>query len=111
MYRDEECLTHHKQLFCPWDMLRCWDHCLEKAQYHQRQQAIQCFNAHNYWKKRGICIVPLKFGIGFSKGFYNQVRDTYRQASPRMTIVKSYSQASPRASAIRIEIIVRLLQG
>ncbi|XP_031414418.1 aldehyde oxidase 5 [Clupea harengus] len=72
MYRDKESITHHKQLFSPRDMLRCWDQCLEKAQYHARRQAIQLFNAHNHWKKRGICAVPLKFGIGFSKGFYNQ---------------------------------------
>ncbi|XP_048090843.1 aldehyde oxidase 5 isoform X1 [Alosa alosa] len=72
MYRDEESLTHHGQLFCPSTMLRCWEECLDKAQYHTRRQAIQLFNAHNYWRKRGICAVPLKFGIGFSKGFYNQ---------------------------------------
>ncbi|KAI7791213.1 aldehyde oxidase 5 isoform X2 [Triplophysa rosa] len=72
MYKDEECYTHHKQLFSPRDMVRCWDECLEKSDYHQRQLYIQQFNAHNHWKKRGISIVPLKFGIGFSKGFYNQ---------------------------------------
>ena len=82
MYRDKESITHHKQLFSPRDMLCCWDQCLEKAQYHARRQAIQLFNAHNHWKKRGICAVPLKFGIGFSKGFYNQVgkHETPRRA-------------------------------
>ncbi|XP_065100706.1 aldehyde oxidase 5 isoform X1 [Paramisgurnus dabryanus] len=72
MYKDEMCYTHHKQLFSPRDMVRCWTECLEKSDYHQRQLYIQQFNAHNHWKKRGICIVPQKFGIGFSKGFYNQ---------------------------------------
>ncbi|KAJ8003641.1 hypothetical protein DPEC_G00150440 [Dallia pectoralis] len=72
MYRDEECYTHYKQLFSPRDMLRCWDQCLDKAQYHDRLQAIQQFNVYNRWKKRGISAVPIKFGVGFSKGFYNQ---------------------------------------
>lgn len=73
LYKDEKCYTHHKQLFSPRDMVRCWDECLEKSDYHQRHMYIQQFNAHNHWKKRGLSIVPLKFGIGFSKGFYNQV--------------------------------------
>uniref|UniRef100_A0A8C1YA85 Aldehyde oxidase 5 n=1 Tax=Cyprinus carpio TaxID=7962 RepID=A0A8C1YA85_CYPCA len=73
MYKDEKCYTHHKQLFSPHDMVRCWNECLEKSDYTHRCLSIKQFNAHNHWKKRGISIVPLKFGIGFSKGFYNQV--------------------------------------
>uniref|UniRef100_A0A673L3J5 Aldehyde oxidase 3-like n=1 Tax=Sinocyclocheilus rhinocerous TaxID=307959 RepID=A0A673L3J5_9TELE len=73
MYKDEKCYTHHKQLFSARDMVRCWNECLEKSDYTHRCLSIEQFNAHNHWKKRGISIVPLKFGIGFSKGFYNQV--------------------------------------
>ncbi|KAM6945501.1 aldehyde oxidase 5 [Aplochiton taeniatus] len=72
MYQDEESYTHHGQLFSPRDMVRCWDECLTKARYQERLQAIQQFNRYNRWKKRGISVVPLKFGVGFSKGFYNQ---------------------------------------
>uniref|UniRef100_A0A9J7XUY5 FAD-binding PCMH-type domain-containing protein n=1 Tax=Cyprinus carpio carpio TaxID=630221 RepID=A0A9J7XUY5_CYPCA len=67
MYKDEKCYTHHKQLFSPHDMVRCWNECLEKSDYTHRCLSIKQFNAHNHWKKRGISIVPLKFGIGFSK--------------------------------------------
>ncbi|KAL7834105.1 hypothetical protein AOLI_G00290650 [Acnodon oligacanthus] len=72
MYQDESSLTHHRQLFSPTDMLRCWSECLEKSEYEERLLAIQRFNSSNRWRKRGMSIVPLKFGIGFSKGFYNQ---------------------------------------
>ncbi|XP_066511010.1 aldehyde oxidase-like [Hoplias malabaricus] len=72
MYKSERCYTHHQQLFSPVDMLRCWHECLEKSNYEQRLLAIQKFNSSNNWRKRGLSIVPLKFGIGFSKGFYNQ---------------------------------------
>uniref|UniRef100_A0A8C9TF78 Aldehyde oxidase 5 n=1 Tax=Scleropages formosus TaxID=113540 RepID=A0A8C9TF78_SCLFO len=72
MYSEEESYTHHRQPFCPRDMVRCWDECLEKSDYSSRRLAVQHFNATNRWRKRGICAVPLKFGIGFSKGFYNQ---------------------------------------
>ncbi|KAI1884898.1 hypothetical protein AGOR_G00214620 [Albula goreensis] len=72
MYREEICYTHHKQLFSPRDMVRCWEECLEKSAYHNRRLAIAQFNANNRWKKRGICAQPIKFGVGFSKWFYNQ---------------------------------------
>ncbi|XP_028281008.1 aldehyde oxidase 5 isoform X2 [Parambassis ranga] len=72
MYREELCYTHYKQPFCPTDMVRCWDECLERADYQERLRAVRLFNASNRWKKRGIAAVPQKFGVGFSKGFYNQ---------------------------------------
>ncbi|XP_030627213.1 aldehyde oxidase 5 [Chanos chanos] len=72
MYRDEESYTHHKQVFSPRNMICCWEECLEKSEYRKRLSAIEEFNSLNHWKKRGIAAVPLKFGIGFSKGFYNQ---------------------------------------
>ncbi|TRZ01805.1 hypothetical protein DNTS_017775 [Danionella cerebrum] len=72
MYKGEKCYTHHNQLFSPDQMVRCWNECLGKSSYNQRSLSIEQFNAHNHWKKRGISIVPLKFGVGFSKGFYNQ---------------------------------------
>ncbi|KAJ8393801.1 hypothetical protein AAFF_G00057160 [Aldrovandia affinis] len=72
LYRDEICYTHHKQLFSARDMVRCWEQCLERSAYHNRRLAIAQFNANNRWKKRGICAVPIKFGVGFSKWFFNQ---------------------------------------
>ncbi|KAG2459598.1 AOXA oxidase, partial [Polypterus senegalus] len=71
MYKNES-HTHFRQSFDASNMVRCWNECLEKAVYHQRRQNIEEFNKQNRWKKRGISAVPIKFGIGFSKGFYNQ---------------------------------------
>lgn len=31
------------------------------------------FSRENYWKKRGLCIIPTKFGIGYISHFLNQV--------------------------------------
>ncbi|XP_072306445.1 aldehyde oxidase 5 [Eucyclogobius newberryi] len=72
MYQGDLCYTHHMQAFCPVDMLRCWDQCLQRAGYESRLRDIQHFNSQNRWKKRGIAVLPQKFGVGFSKGFYNQ---------------------------------------
>ena len=44
----------------------------EKATYAERKQAVEKFNESNRWKKRGICILPTKFGINFTAKFMNQ---------------------------------------
>uniref|UniRef100_A0A8C4NZM7 Aldehyde oxidase n=1 Tax=Dicentrarchus labrax TaxID=13489 RepID=A0A8C4NZM7_DICLA len=59
MYREEQSYTHHKQPFNPTDMVRCWDECLERANYQDRLRAVQLFNSSNRWKKRGISAVNM----------------------------------------------------
>uniref|UniRef100_A0A452RIE2 Xanthine dehydrogenase n=1 Tax=Ursus americanus TaxID=9643 RepID=A0A452RIE2_URSAM len=51
---------------------RCWDECLASSQYHARRSEIDKFNEENCWKKRGLCIIPTKFGISFGIPFLNQ---------------------------------------
>ncbi|XP_016406925.1 aldehyde oxidase 6 [Sinocyclocheilus rhinocerous] len=64
--------THYKMEFDPENLVRCWNECMEKADFRQRRQAIDLFNQQNQFKKRGIAIVPIKYGIGFAEGFLNQ---------------------------------------
>ncbi|XP_046575197.1 xanthine dehydrogenase/oxidase-like [Haliotis rubra] len=44
---------------------RCWRQCLEESQYEVRKTKVKEFNRNNEWKKRGITIVPYRFGVGF----------------------------------------------
>ncbi|XP_056112603.1 aldehyde oxidase 6 isoform X2 [Rhinichthys klamathensis goyatoka] len=71
MYK-EVSLTHYKMEFDPKNLVLCWNECMEKAAFGQRRQAIVLFNQQNQYKKRGIAIIPIKYGIGFAEGFLNQ---------------------------------------
>ncbi|XP_061899697.1 aldehyde oxidase 1-like isoform X1 [Entelurus aequoreus] len=71
MYRGPS-LTHYKMEFSPENLLRCWDKCKVKSDYNGRCDAVDKFNQQNRWKKRGIAITPIKYGIGFAEGFMNQ---------------------------------------
>uniref|UniRef100_A0A8C9SVW9 Xanthine dehydrogenase/oxidase n=1 Tax=Scleropages formosus TaxID=113540 RepID=A0A8C9SVW9_SCLFO len=51
---------------------RCWEECLSISQYNQRRKAIEQFNRQHRWKKRGIAVIPTKFGISFTALFLNQ---------------------------------------
>lgn len=65
--------THYKFEFSPENMLRCWEECKVKSDYSARRRDIDQFNQQNRWKKRGMSIIPIKYGIAFGEGFLNQV--------------------------------------
>ena len=45
----------------------------ETSEFEARKAAIAEFNAANRFRKRGISILPTKFGISFTTKFLNQV--------------------------------------
>ncbi|POI33689.1 hypothetical protein CIB84_002559, partial [Bambusicola thoracicus] len=71
MYKEDE-QTHFKQKFDPQNLIRCWRECMEKSAYYSRKTAIEEFNKQNYWKKKGIAIVPMKFPFGLGSRYLSQ---------------------------------------
>ncbi|KAL6462054.1 hypothetical protein MHYP_G00301990 [Metynnis hypsauchen] len=71
MYK-ETSLTHYKMEFDPENLLRCWEECKERSELDRRRLDVARFNQQNRWKKRGIALIPVKYGIGFAEGFLNQ---------------------------------------
>ena len=74
--------TAYKQTFNPEPLRKCWKQCLEKSSFYPRKLAAEEFNKKNYWKKRGLAVVPMKFTIGFPVAYYNQVRMRVSVFSP-----------------------------
>lgn len=66
-------VTQYKLEFSPENLRRCWEECKLKADHGARRRAADQFNRENRWRKRGMSIVPIKYGIAFSDGFLNQV--------------------------------------
>lgn len=64
---------HLKMDIDPENLTRCWNECMEKSSYYKRKMTIEEFNKQNYWKKKGIAIIPLKVPTGFSDQYLNQV--------------------------------------
>nr|QEO19118.1 rosy [Limnogonus franciscanus] len=71
MYK-EGFYTHYNQKLEHCTVERCWSDCLKDSNFHERRALIEKFNLENRWKKRGISIVPTKFGISFTTTFLNQ---------------------------------------
>ncbi|XP_040828095.1 aldehyde oxidase 4 [Ochotona curzoniae] len=64
--------TAYNQTFNPELLRRCWKDCLEKSSFYARKEAAAEFNKKNYWKKRGLAVVPMKFTIGLPIAYYHQ---------------------------------------
>ncbi|KAK5847441.1 hypothetical protein PBY51_016565 [Eleginops maclovinus] len=64
--------TPYNQILGQFTLDRCWDECMSRSQYQQRRVAVDLYNRQNRWTKRGLAIVPTKFGISFTALFLNQ---------------------------------------
>ncbi|OQO08341.1 Xanthine dehydrogenase [Cryoendolithus antarcticus] len=71
MYKTNE-PTHFKQELKDWYVPLMYKQVLEESKYAQRRAEIETFNKEHKWKKRGISIIPTKFGISFTALFLNQ---------------------------------------
>jgi xanthine dehydrogenase/oxidase len=60
-------LTHHGQdlRFC--NIREIWDSLYESSDFEKREQAIGEFNRTNRWRKRGIAMVPQKYGVAYTE--------------------------------------------
>jgi xanthine dehydrogenase/oxidase len=47
-------------------MKEVWDYTMHKSSFRTRLAAIEAFNASNRWRKRGISLIPVKYGSGFN---------------------------------------------
>jgi len=64
--------THYGQVLVDNRILRVWSEAKTQANFEERQGAIAQFNQQNPYKKRGLAITPVKFGVSFNKKVYNQ---------------------------------------
>ncbi|XP_037552441.1 xanthine dehydrogenase/oxidase isoform X2 [Nematolebias whitei] len=71
LYLDGES-TPYNQILYGLTLDRCWNECLSRSGYVQRQAAVHLYNKQNRWTKRGLAVVPTKFGISFTATFLNQ---------------------------------------
>ena len=64
--------THYGQEIYDNRLDRVWTQAKTNADFEARQTAIAQFNQVQPYKKRGIAITPVKFGISFNTTYYDQ---------------------------------------
>jgi xanthine dehydrogenase large subunit len=64
--------THYGQEIFDNRIARVWNQVQANANFAERTIAVAQFNQTHTYKKRGLAITPVKFGISFNKVQYNQ---------------------------------------
>uniref|UniRef100_A0A1L8DYE4 Xanthine dehydrogenase n=1 Tax=Nyssomyia neivai TaxID=330878 RepID=A0A1L8DYE4_9DIPT len=64
--------THYNQEVELCQVGRCWKELLTDSEFHRRREDVKKFNAQHRWRKRGISVVGVQFGISFTTAFLNQ---------------------------------------
>lgn len=71
LYKPHE-ITHFNQELKDWHVPLMYQQVLREADYARRRKSVDDFNAKSKWKKRGLALIPTKFGISFTAIFLNQ---------------------------------------
>ncbi|WAR00696.1 XDH-like protein [Mya arenaria] len=71
LYQDGD-RTHFGQELSPCFIQKCFDDCVQQSDFHRRKKEVDIFNSENRWKKRGITVLPTKFGCAYKEEFLNQ---------------------------------------
>jgi len=64
--------THYGQLIEDNRLGRIWEELLDRSSFAARRSEIDAWNAGHRFRKRGLAVTPVKFGISFTLKHYNQ---------------------------------------
>jgi xanthine dehydrogenase/oxidase len=65
----------HPLLYC--NISGLWSQLIESSDFETRQDEVNAFNTANRWKKKGLSVVPLKFGIKWSQNAFDCLLSVY----------------------------------
>lgn len=71
-FQSEGCVTHYGQQLQHFTLPRVWNELKSSCEFLKARGEVDQFNLQNRWKKRGVAMVPTKFGISFTTKFMNQ---------------------------------------
>ncbi|CAG8518867.1 9601_t:CDS:10 [Paraglomus occultum] len=64
--------THFNQPLTDWHLPEIYHQVKESSDYNKRKQQINDYNASHRWRKRGLALIPTKFGLSYTALHLNQ---------------------------------------
>ncbi len=64
--------THFGKVLHDWYLPEIWSRTVVDSEYEKNRSEVDKFNSKNKWKKRGLTLLPTKFGLAFGVKFLNQ---------------------------------------
>ncbi|QKX60096.1 uncharacterized protein TRUGW13939_07238 [Talaromyces rugulosus] len=72
LYNEGNLTPYLQKIDEDWHIPLLLEQLKKEADYEARKAKVEEFNSKNKWRKRGICLVPTKFGLSFSAAHLNQ---------------------------------------
>lgn len=66
LYKEGDHTPFLQEIDNDWHVPMLLEQVRKEVKYDERQAKIAKFNATNKWKKRGLCMIPSKFGLSFA---------------------------------------------
>nr|CAB3495496.1 unnamed protein product [Digitaria exilis] len=79
-FHNDGTVLHYGQLLRNCRIGSVWDELKASCNFTEARKAVRSFNSKNRWRKRGIAMIPTKFGISFTAKFMNQFDGLTMQA-------------------------------
>ncbi|KAF9895263.1 hypothetical protein FE257_000165 [Aspergillus nanangensis] len=70
LYRPGQSTPFLQRIDDDWHVPLMLEQVRQEVDYDQRRRDIGAFNAAHRWRKRGICLIPTKFGISFATALH-----------------------------------------
>ncbi|XP_022753579.1 xanthine dehydrogenase 1-like isoform X2 [Durio zibethinus] len=71
-FQGEGSILHYGQRLEYCTLAQMWNELKSACDFLKVREEVNEFNLHNQWKKRGVAMIPTKFGISFTTKFMNQ---------------------------------------
>ncbi|KAF5376099.1 hypothetical protein D9615_007759 [Tricholomella constricta] len=71
LYKEGEETPYHQEVL-DWHVPRLLEDCRVSSDYDRRRVEVDRFNDEHRWRKRGIALIPTKFGLAFGVKAMNQ---------------------------------------
>ncbi|KAJ0960491.1 hypothetical protein J5N97_001650 [Dioscorea zingiberensis] len=71
-FQSEGSVTPYGQELQNFTLRQVWDELKVSCEFSKARDAVDHFNINNRWRKRGIAMIPTKFGISFTTKAMNQ---------------------------------------
>jgi xanthine dehydrogenase/oxidase len=70
LYKEGDQTPFLQKIDQDWHIPMMLEQIRKEANYDERKAKIEEFNSKNIWKKRGICMMPTKFGLSFATALH-----------------------------------------
>ncbi|XP_065044468.1 xanthine dehydrogenase-like isoform X1 [Musa acuminata AAA Group] len=71
-FHNEGSMLHYGMILQSCTLTQLWDELKTSCDFVKARANVNHFNLHNRWRKRGVAMVPTKFGISFTTKHMNQ---------------------------------------